>query len=84
MLLINLTLSGPPDAVLAQNAVNMIGRLTTEILRKKPELTVVTIALVPDYLWFINTLSLAELKTKSFQLAINITDSTNLKGEKAA
>ncbi len=83
MPIINLKISGPEDQALAQQLVKEIGRLTKEVLNKKPEVTVVTISFVPDYLWFVNSVSLAELKTKSFHLEIKISDSTNLKTDKA-
>jgi 4-oxalocrotonate tautomerase len=83
MPIINLKISGPEDQALAQKLVKEIGRLTKEVLNKKPEVTVVTISFVPDYLWFVNSVSLAELKTKSFHLEIKISDSTNLKTDKA-
>ena len=83
MPIINLKVSGPEDRALAQELVNEIGRLTKEILNKKPEVTVVVISFVPDHLWFVNAVSLAELKTRSFHLDIKISDSTNLKTDKA-
>lgn len=43
----------------------------------------VVVSFVPDHLWFVNSVSLAELKTKSFHLNIKISDSTNLKVDKA-
>jgi len=84
MPLINLKVSGNEDPVLAQSLTNEIGRLTKEILNKRPEVTVVIITFIPDYLWFINNVSLASLKTRSFHLDINISDSTNLKTDKSS
>ncbi|SDE98979.1 4-oxalocrotonate tautomerase [Mucilaginibacter pineti] len=83
MPIIHLKVSGQEDAVLAQELVNEIGRLTKEVLNKKPEVTVVIVSFVPDDLWFVNSVSLAGLKTKSFHLEIKISDSTNLKVDKA-
>jgi 4-oxalocrotonate tautomerase len=83
MPIINLKVSGPEDPTLAQQLVTEISRLTKEVLNKKPEVTVVTVTFVPDHLWFVNSVSLAELKTKSFHLNIKISDSTNLKTDKA-
>lgn len=83
MPIINLKVSGPEDRALAQELANEIGRLTKEILNKKPEVTVVILSFVPDHLWFVNAVSLAELKTRSFHLDIKISDSTNLKTDKA-
>ena len=83
MPLIELKVSGQEDPALAQELVNEISQLTKEVLKKKPEVTVVTVSFIPDNLWFINAASLEELKTKSFHLNIKISDSTNLKVDKA-
>ena len=80
---INLKVSGQEDPALAQQLAIEISRLTKEVLKKKPEVTVVTVSFVPDYLWFINSVSLEELKIKSFHLTIKTSDSTNLKIDKA-
>ena len=84
MPIIDLKVSGPESPALAQQLVTEINRLTQEVLKKKPGLTVVTVSFIPDYLWFVNAVSLAELKTRSFHLTIKITDSTNLKVDKAS
>jgi 4-oxalocrotonate tautomerase len=83
MPIIDLKVSGKENPALAQELVKEIGRLTKEVLNKKPEVTVVTLSFVPEHLWFVNAVSLAELKIKSFHLNIKISDSTNLKSDKA-
>lgn len=83
MPVINLKVSGQENPDLAKELVIAISSLTKEILNKKSEVTVVTVSFIPDYLWFINSKSLAELKTNSFFLTIKISDSTNLKDDKA-
>lgn len=83
MPIINLKVSGQEDPALAQEIAKTISSVTRDVLNKKPEVTVVTVTFVPDYLWFVNSVSLAELKTKSFHLDIKISDSTNLKADKA-
>jgi len=83
MPIINLKVSGQEDPALAKELAKIINNLTKDILNKKPEVTVVTVSFVPDNLWFVNAESLAELKTKSFHLNIKISDSTNLKADKA-
>lgn len=83
MPIIHLQISGPENAALATKLAQSISQLTKEILNKKPEVTVVTVTFVPDYLWFVNSVSLPELKQKSFHLTIKISDSTNLKDDKA-
>ncbi len=83
MPIINLKVSGQENPALAQQLATEISRITKDVLNKKPEVTVVTVSFVPDYLWFVNSVSLAHLKTKSFHLNIKISDSTNLKIDKA-
>ena len=83
MPIINLKISGNENPALAKEFVTEITRLTKDILNKKPELTVVCVSFIPDHLWFVNAVSLAELKTNSFHLEIKITESTNLKTDKS-
>ena len=80
---IHLKVSGNENPALAKELVKTISSLTNQILHKKPEVTVVTVSFIPDYLWFVNSESLAELKKNSFFLTIKISDSTNLKDDKA-
>ena len=83
MPIINLKVSGGENPGLAKELVAEISRLTKEVLNKKPEVTVVIVFFVPDHLWFVNSVSLAELKASSFHLEIKISDSTNLKIDKS-
>ena len=83
MPIIELKISGQEDPDLAKELATEISRLTKDILNKKAEVTVVTVSFMPDQFWFVNSVSLAELKMKSFYLNIKISDSTNLKPEKA-
>lgn len=80
---INLQVSGKENPVLAKELATVISQLTKDVLNKRSEVTVVNISFISDELWFINSESLAELKTKSFHLHIKISDSTNLKVDKA-
>jgi 4-oxalocrotonate tautomerase len=80
---IHLTVSGAEDPVLAKKLAVTVTSLTKELLNKKPEVTAITISFIPEYLWFINSKSLEELNVKSFYLEIKISDSTNLKDDKA-
>lgn len=84
MPIINLQVSGQENHLLAKELAVAISDLTKNVLTKKPEVTVINVAFVSDELWFINSKSLAELKTNSFHLNIKISDSTNLKNDKAA
>ncbi|KUJ62419.1 4-oxalocrotonate tautomerase [Flavobacteriaceae bacterium CRH] len=83
MPVISLKVSGKEDTVLAKELAVIISGLTKKVLNKKPEVTVVTVSFIPDDFWFINSESLSELKAKSFHLTIKISDSTNLKEDKA-
>lgn len=83
MPVINLRISGEQDSALAKELALTISNLTKEVLNKKPEVTVVTVSFIANDLWFINSESLTELKTNSFHLTIKISDSTNLKEDKA-
>lgn len=57
--------------------------LTTRILKKKPEVTSITIAYLDPQHWVVGGLPLAEQGKSSFYLDIKITDETNTKAEKA-
>ncbi len=59
-------------------------RITTEVLRKNPGLTAVTVEPIPADRWFVAGSSLAEQRKASFFLDIKIVDGTNTKDEKAA
>lgn len=83
MPIINLKISGEENPALAKELALTISGLTKEVLNKKPEVTVVTVSFTPNDFWFINSESLTELKTNSFHLTIKISDSTNLKEDKA-
>ena len=83
MPVINLKVSGKEDPALAKELAIIISNLTKEVLSKKPEVTVVNVSFSPEELWFINSQSLSELNAKSFHLTIKISDSTNLKDDKA-
>lgn len=83
MPIIEVKLSGAENAALAGEVAAGISRLTKEVLNKKPEVTVVNVSFLSDQLWFVNSESLASLGQRSFHLLIKITDSTNVKIEKA-
>lgn len=81
---INLQVSGKENPVLAKELAKCISQLTKDVLNKRSEVTVVNVSFISDELWFVNSESLAELKTKSFHLHVKISDSTNLKIDKAS
>lgn len=84
MPIINLKISGQSDVELATTLVKEITNLTEKYLKKKPAVTAITVIFVPKDLWFVNAKSLESLDQSSFYLDIKVTDSTNLKDEKAA
>jgi|SRR6218665_295874 len=84
MPIIHLKVSGAENRALAKELVTVISALTKEVLNKKPEVTAVIVSFVPEYLWFVNSESLADLGKKSYHLTIKISDSTNLKDDKSA
>ncbi|HEX2529157.1 MAG TPA: 4-oxalocrotonate tautomerase family protein [Geminicoccus sp.] len=73
----------PVENVERQVAADIV-RLSTDILRKKPELTAVVVERVDPGTWFAGGASLAEQKASSFWLEIKVVDGTNTKDEKEA
>jgi 4-oxalocrotonate tautomerase len=67
-----------------QSIADTVVRLTAEVLRKRPDLTAITIDELPASHWFVAGPSLAEQGKSSFFLDIKIVDGTNTKDEKAA
>lgn len=83
MPIINLKISGKQDLQLAKLLSGSITALTKEHLSKSPLVTAITVTFIPNSLWFINGLTLEDLDLKSFYLNIKVTESTNLKDQKA-
>jgi 4-oxalocrotonate tautomerase len=82
MPIINLKISLPKDDKKIQQLANEITSLTVKCLKKKPEVTAITVTTVDKAHWFINKTSLQELQQNSFYLDIKVTDGTNSKDEK--
>jgi 4-oxalocrotonate tautomerase len=59
-------------------------RITTDVLRKNPNLTAVTVESIAADRWFVVGPSLAEQRKASFFLDIKVVDGTNTKDEKGA
>jgi 4-oxalocrotonate tautomerase len=74
-------------ALYSQETSNKIAttltNLTTEILKKKRELTAVAVEYVPSGQWYIGGASLVDQSLASFYLDIKVTEGTNTKDEKA-
>ena len=84
MPLLDVKLSGLPDAALAATVAATLSDLTARILRKDPKATAVAVSFVPREQWFVGGASLAAKNASSFALDIQVVDGTNTKDEKAA
>lgn len=84
MPILNVQLSGAPDAALAAKVAATLSDLTARILRKDPRLTAVAVSFVPSAQWFVGGEPLAAGDRSSFSLDIQVVDGTNTKDEKAA
>lgn len=67
----------------AEKIVAVLMKHTSEILRKKPDVTSIEIDFIaPDH-WFVGGVRVSDLKAITFYLDIKVTDGTNTKAEKA-
>ena len=83
MPIINLKISLPKSNINLQLIANEVTNLVEKFLKKKPEVTAITILALDRENWFINKTSLKELDRNSFYLDIKVTDGTNSKDEKS-
>jgi 4-oxalocrotonate tautomerase len=83
MPIINVKISAKKSADLTKKVADLLLDLTTRILKKKREVTAITIDYVDHDSWIIAGQSLSELNKNSFYFDIKITDETNTKDEKA-
>ncbi|MFG1479203.1 4-oxalocrotonate tautomerase [Xanthobacter sp. V4C-4] len=84
MPLLNVTISGDADDILAARVAAALSALTARILRKDPSVTAVAVGFIPAARWFTGGVSLAQKGASSFALDILVVDGTNTKDEKAA
>lgn len=84
MPILQVTLSGTPDAARAGHVAETLSKLTAEHLKKDRALTSVAIAFLPAEHWFVGGTSLAAARLASFWLDIAVVDGTNTKDQKAA
>lgn len=84
MPILNLTLSGAPDAQQSAKIAATLSALTADILHKAPELTAIVLRHVDPAHWYIGGQTLAELRQSSFFIDTLITDETNTASEKSA
>lgn len=83
MPIINLKISKNFTSQELHSVVIEITNLTAKHLKKKPEVTAITVLPIEKTNWFINSNSLENLNQDSFYLDIKVTDGTNSKYEKS-
>ncbi|MES2384060.1 MAG: 4-oxalocrotonate tautomerase [Pseudomonadota bacterium] len=83
MPILNVKISQPASAALTQAISETLLELTTRILRKKRELTAMTLTHVPPEQWVVGGSTLAAQGKNSFYFDIKVVDGTNTKDEKA-
>jgi 4-oxalocrotonate tautomerase len=83
MPILNVRISGEPDARKTTEIANFLLDKTVDILHKRRDLTAVAIDYVSPEQWFVGGRTLAEQGKASFYFDIKIVDGTNTKDEKA-
>src|SRR5258706_4368489 len=84
MPILNVKISAAASGELVTAVSELLLDLTTRILKKKRELTAITIDFVPPEHWVVGGKTLAEQRKRSFYFDIKVVDGTNTKDEKAA
>src|SRR5690606_23067534 len=80
---LNVKVSQPASPALTEAISETLLELTTRILRKKRELTAITLTHVPREQWIVGGATLAAQGKNSFYFDIKVVDGTNTKDEKA-
>ena len=81
MPIINVSITGKPDARLSAAIAKDITEITATHLRKDATITAVAVAYINPRHWFAGGTSLAEHGTNTFWLDIKVVDGTNTKIE---
>ncbi|RWB75170.1 MAG: 4-oxalocrotonate tautomerase family protein [Mesorhizobium sp.] len=81
MPIINISVTGRPDAKLSAAIAKDITEITAKELRKDPTITAVAVNYIDPQHWFAGGKSLAEHGTNTFWLDIKVVDGTNTKLE---
>ena len=81
MPIINISITGKPNAKLSAAIARDITEITARELRKDPTITAVAVNYVDPQHWFAGGKSLAEHGTNTFWLDIKVVDGTNTKLE---
>lgn len=80
---LNVKASAEPSAELSEALASGLVEITSRVLRKKPEITSVSIEYTAPEHWIVGGKSLASHGKASFWLDIKVVDGTNTKDEKA-
>jgi 4-oxalocrotonate tautomerase len=83
MPILNVKVSGDKDAAVTKKVTALLLDCTTRILKKKANVTAITIQYLPRDCWVVGGELLSEQNKNSFYLDIKVTDETNTKDEKA-
>ncbi len=83
MPILNVKVSGDKDVQVTKKITALLLDATTRILKKKPQVTAITIQYVSRDCWVVGGELLSEQNKNSFYLDIKVTDETNTKDEKA-
>ena len=81
MPIINISVTGKPDAKLSAAIAREATDITAKLLRKDPTITAVAVNYIDPQHWFAGGKSLAEHGTNTFWLDIKVVDGTNTKLE---
>ncbi|RVD55772.1 4-oxalocrotonate tautomerase family protein [Mesorhizobium sp. M2D.F.Ca.ET.185.01.1.1] len=81
MPIINVSITGKPDAKLSAAIASEATDITAKLLRKDPTITAVAVNYIDPQHWFAGGKSLAAHGTNTFWLDIKVVDGTNTKLE---
>ncbi|MBZ9863101.1 tautomerase family protein [Mesorhizobium sp. CA12] len=81
MPIINISITGKPDAKLSATIARVATEITAKLLHKDPTITTVAVNYIDPQHWFAGGKSLAEHGTNTFWLDIKVVDGTNTKLE---
>jgi 4-oxalocrotonate tautomerase len=83
MPILNVSVSGHPDAALSASIAGLLSEATKVHLQKDPAVTAVVLHYIAPESWIVGGESLASQRLKSFWLDIKVTAATNTKSEMA-
>ena len=81
MPIVNVSVTGKPDARLSAAIAKEATEITAKLLRKDPTITAVAVNYIDPQHWFAGGKSLAEHGSNTFWLDIKVVDGTNTKLE---